>query len=198
MANLFDKVKKIFGNKKVEKHEVVNLPELAKELKELEKIDSKLEGLTKRRELIRKVLVSSGKKAMVNLYDETNIFPGTVKIVAKSRSFQFITSDRYSEIDENRFKELTKKFSNEIAEEKTTYSFNNEILQKYKDVISDLLLKSKKIKDEDKEKLLTSHTIYMVKKGTINKLAKFASDCKTTIAKMVDEISPIFSIKSTK
>jgi len=62
------------------------------------------------------------------------------------------------------------------------------------DHISEILMKSKKLSDEEKENLLESETSYLVKKGTIKELYSHTNK----INDIVDDIQPIFSIKAVQ
>jgi len=198
MANLFAAAKENGSTKaKVEKHEVVGMPQFEKTLAQLEDIDAKMAELTAKRAILDEEIREAGKDAMINLYEKKGVFPGTLKIVAGERSFQFITSDRYLKVDKDRYAELVEMFGQEIAEEKTRFFFNNAILEKYQDVISDMILKNKKIADEDKAKLIESETTYTVKKGTINNLSNIARKYKANVQRMIEEVKPIFSVKIT-
>jgi hypothetical protein len=198
MANLFAAAKENGSTKaKVEKHEIVEMPQFAKTLAKLEDIDTKMAELAATREILDSEIREAGKDAMINLYEKKGAFPGTLKIVAGERSFQFITSDKYLKVDKDRYAELVEMFGQEIAEEKTRYFFNNAILEKYQDVISDMILKNKKIADEDKAKLIESETTYTVKKGTINNLATLGKKFKANVQRMIEEVRPIFSVKIT-
>jgi len=198
MANLFDKAKATGATKKVEKHEVVNMPQFTKTLKSISEIDIEIAELQAKREILDSEIREAGKDAMINLYTAKKTFPGTLKCVAGEGSFQFISSDKYIKLDADRYNELKGTFGAELVEEKTRYFFNNEILEKYQNVISDLIQNCKKIEQADKDNLLESETSYSIKKGTINNLAKLAGDFKTTIGNLVSEIRPVFMVKITK
>jgi len=61
-----------------------------------------------------------------------------------------------------------------------------------------MILKSKKIADADKAKLIESETTYTIKKGLINELATLGKKFKADVKKMVEEIRPIFNVKMTE
>lgn len=194
MANIFDKAKKA-EPKKAEKHEIVNLPALEKSLSEMAEIDVKMAELEARRAILDSEVRDAGKEAMIDLYNKKRSFPGTLKIVAGKMNFQFITQDRYKKIDEERSAELVKTYGENIVEEETIYSFNTAILMKHMDHISELLMGSKKLSEEDKENLLTSETTYAVKKGTLKDLFTFKT-VKKSVEGIIEDIQPIFNVKS--
>jgi len=194
MANIFDKAKKA-EPKKAEKHEIVNLPALEKSLTEMAEIDAQMAELEARRAILDSEVRDAGKEAMIELYNKKRSFPGTLKIIAGKMNFQFITQDRYKKIDEERSAELVKTYGENIVEEETIYSFNTAILMKHMDHISELLMGSKKLSEEDKENLLTSETTYAVKKGTLKDLFTFKA-VKKSVEGIVEDIQPIFNVKS--
>lgn len=199
MANLFDKAKENGTSKtKVEKHEVIEMPQFSKQLEKLANIDAQMAELQATRDLIDSEIREAGKETMISLYEKKGSFPGTLKIVAGEKSFLFITSDKYLKVDKERYEELVEMFGPEVVEEKTKYFFNNAILEKYQEVISDMILKSKKIADADKAKLIESETTYTIKKGLINELGTLGKKFKADVKKMVEEIRPIFNVKMTE
>jgi ABC-type phosphate/phosphonate transport system substrate-binding protein len=85
-------------------------------------------------------------------------------------------------------------YGEDIAEENTTYTMDSKLIEKYGEVISDLIYGSKKIADDDKEKLIEAVTSYTVKKGTITKLNEFGG----TVQEMIEEVKPVFQMKNIK
>jgi len=193
-TNIFDKAKKTGATKKVEKHEVVNLPELEANVIKLTEINAKLAELEAEKAVIDGTIREAGKDAMISLFNTKKSFPGTLKIVTGAASYQFITSDRYLKIDEDRYNELSETYGEEIVEEDTKFSFNTAVLMKHMEHISGLLMGSKVLSQEDKDNLLESETSYSVAKGTIKELMKYGND----VEPIIEDIRPIFSIKSVQ
>ncbi len=195
MANLFDKAKSTSA-KKAEKHEVVELPKLEKTVAEMVSLNVKIAELMARKEMLDAEMREAGKEAMIRLYNGKKNFPGTLKIKAGKMNYQFITSDRYKTIDEDGFNELSKTYGKTIVERETIYSFNTVILEKHMDHISDILMSSTKLSQEDKDNLLESKTSFSVKKGAIKELFGFKG--VKTVDAIVEDIQPVFSIKSVQ
>ena len=111
MANLFDKAKENGTSKtKVEKHEVIEMPQFTKQLEKLANIDAQMAELQATRDLIDSEIREAGKETMISLYEKKGSFPGTLKIVAGEKSFLFITSDKYLKVDKERYEELVEMF----------------------------------------------------------------------------------------
>ena len=194
MATLFDKTKQKGVTKKAETHEVVILPELENDIQKIVNLKAQIAELEATLTIADSTIREAGKDAMVKLYKEKKRFPGTLKVVAGKGSYQFITSDRYIKIDEERHNELAQQYGPELVEENTVYSFNTEILENHMEHISDLLMSSEILSEREKEDLLNAVTSYTVKKGTIKDLANITDD----IEGIVTDIQLVFSVKSVQ
>ena len=194
-TNMFDNAKQKKATAKKETHEIVNLPEIEDSVLKIIELNAKIAELEAERETVDSEIREKGKDAFIKLYEERKKFPGTLKVVAGSANFQFITSDRYKKIDEDGFEELSEKYGDEIVSEETKFSFNTAILMKHKDHISNLLMNSKVLSEADKENLLESEITYTVKKGVIKDLFSFI---KKGVNSIVADIQPVFSIKSVQ
>jgi len=194
-TNIFDKAKKA-EPKKEETHEIVSIPEIERHLEQIAGINVKLAELEAEKALLDSEIRDAGKEAMVDLYNKKKTFPGTLKIVAGKMSFQFITSDRYKMVDRERFDVLAALYGRGIVDEENVYSFNTAILTKHMDHISEILMSSPKLTAEEKENLLNCETVLSVKKGTIKNL--FALDNVENVGSVVDDIQPVFSVKSVQ
>ena len=109
-------------------------------------------------------------------------------------SFMFIPTDRYLKIDEERYTELVDQFGEKIAEEVTTYTMDSALVEKYGEIISDLISNCGDIPENDKERLINIACSYTVKKGTIQALDKFEG----TIPELLEEIKPVYQLKGIK
>ena len=195
MANLFETAPEKGKAKKANNDVVVKLPALEDDLTRIAEIDAAIDELTLERNGLDANVRDTAKTSMLDLYNKKGTFPGTLKIESDTMAFQFITSDRYEKIDEDRFNELAKMFGTNAVEKTEVYLFNNELLPKYMQVISDMISKSKGIEDSDKGSLINKTVSYTVKKGLVKDLMPLVKKSKKTLAVVVDEIRPVFSIK---
>jgi len=141
-----------------------------------------------------------GIEQMAAKYDKDGKFPGSFNIKAikekESASFMFITQDSYAKIDEERAEELKKKFGESIIKETTTFSLRSDLVEKYSQVLSDLISNSKDITDEDKDELIQAATVISVAPGTIENLKSIKGKNKTS--DILEEIVPTFQVKGVK
>ena len=194
--DIIDKTLKNSLTQTVNKNITVNLPELESALKRLSKINEKIEELEKEKSILDTVIRTTGKKTMINLYNKTKKFPGTLQIISKRFNFKFVTFNRYKKIDKEDYDELIKTYGSNVAEEITDISFNTAILMKHKKHISKLLMGSKELTEEEKENILVSNKSYLIKNGLIENLFDNIKTIKNDVSKIIDDIEPVFSIKS--
>ena len=196
--NLFKTAATSATKKVVNKHQIVAIDnKFAKDLARISDIDATIAELEAERKGLDSDVREEAKSSMLTEYDNSKKFPGTLQIEAGNMTFQFITMDKYLKIDVDRSAELSAKYGEEVVEEKTTYKFNNEMLEKYNEEISEALLGSNKIADEDKEKLIESETAYGVAKGVVKELRE-PRLAKHDINELVADLAPIFAIKGIK
>lgn len=202
MANLFEKAKNSTSTpvKKNDKVEVnVNEKGFYTSLSRLAKINAQMDDLKAEAVILSAEVKSKGISEFQKLYKEKKKFPGSFVIKSSldkvpTASMMFIPVDKYITIDAERAKELKKEYGNEIVSEKTVYTMDADLVEKYGDVISNLIENCKKIATEDKEKLISAVVEYGIAKGTISELHAFDKDMNT----MIEDIKPIFQLKNIK
>jgi hypothetical protein len=110
----------------------------------------------------------------------------------------FLPTDKYITINEDRAAELVETFGESAVEEKTSFSFDNEMIDKYGEVISQLIESCPDISEEDKEKIIKATVSYSVAKGTIDKLKSYSEESGLEIVSILDEVKPVIAIKNVE
>lgn len=105
----------------------------------------------------------------------------------------FIPSDKYLKVSESKAEELREKYGDEIVSEQTTFAFNAEMLEKYGEVISKLIMESEDIDEKDKEKIITATTTYNIAKGTIDSLATYGK-----VNEVMEDVNPVVMLKNVE
>jgi argonaute-like protein implicated in RNA metabolism and viral defense len=103
----------------------------------------------------------------------------------------FIPTDRYITITEARAEELQDAYGEDIVEEKTVFSFDSSMIEKYGEILSRMIEESEEIADKDKEKIIRASTTYSIAKGTIDNFTKLGS-----VAELFEMTKPVVSIKN--
>ena len=149
-------------------------------------------------DIISDELRDVAKEEWVKLYDRTGKNPGSVMIEGvkdndDTAQFMYVPSDKYISINSERAEELVEAYGEEIVEEKTTYSFDNDMIEKYGEVLSRMIEESTEISERDKEKIIKAVTVYSIAKGTIDSFTKYGE-----VSEMMENTRPVVSLKNVE
>lgn len=204
--NLFKaaKEKGATASPKVQKQEIViKDAKFHLNLSRLVEVNRQIDELSAESTILSAEVKERSIQEFINLYNNEGKYPGSFLIKAEGMkktpvaSLMFIPTDKYIKIGEDRYNELTEEFGEHIVTEKTTYTMNADLIEKYGEIISDLIGNCKKIDEEDKKKLISAVTSYEVTKGTISELTDEKYK-KFTVEHMLTEIKPVYQVKNLK
>ena len=163
----------------------------------LEQLNDTMKSAKAKADMISDELRDLGKSEWAQLYEQTGKNPGSVMLEHVSNDdtaqFMFVPTDKYITINEDRAEELKDTYGDEIVEEKTTFSFDETMIEKYGEVLSELIENSDEIEDKDKEKIIKATTSYSVAKGTISKFKKYGE-----VVEMMETVKPVIAIKNVE
>lgn len=209
MANLFNKAKSKSTEKKTKSNDKSHVIPKFESPVEMAEFHAKLVKLATLKEQIDKLEAeikdADGYVRDLGLSEFSNLIERTGKressfILASEQgaSVMVVVQDKYKNINEERAEYLKETYGEEVVDEQTTYKFNNEVLERNQEVISELIENCDKISKEDKENLITGETKYSVKKGFIDTIYKFSKDKKVGVATILAEVEPQLQLKSPK
>ncbi|HRG29354.1 MAG TPA: hypothetical protein PLJ00_15760 [Chitinophagales bacterium] len=190
-TNLFGKAKEAAPATAPKKsdYELVIVPELNDGIAEL----SQIRNLLKEKEGIASVLEeeikTQARAKYIELYLRDKRNPKSFLIAgsaAAKNKFLIQVQDKYTKVTPEREEALVAEYGEEVLDEKTKYVFNPDLLQKYMQEISDLIMNCKKISAEDKENLILAERTVTIKKGMIDTAAT-----QKDLGKFITNISPI-------
>ena len=149
-------------------------------------------------DLISDELKDIAKDKWAAQYESTKVNPESVMIVQDNANgdtaqFMFVPTDKYISINEERAEELKEAYGDDIVEEKTTFSFDNDMIEKYGEVLSMLIENCDEITEADKEKIIKAVTTYSVAKGTIDKFNQYGE-----VVEMIETVKPGVAIKNVE
>ncbi len=203
MANLFAKAKKASPAKttKAKEQKVripVEDPDFFDKVSKLEELNDSMKSAKAKADLISDELKGIAKDKWVELYQDTKKNPESVMIVQENAvgdtaQFMFVPTDRYITINEERAEELKETYGDEIVDEKTTFSFDDTMIEKYGEILSELIENCDEIPTKDKEKIIKAVTTYSVAKGTIDKFLVYGE-----AAELMETVKPVVAIKNVE
>ena len=118
---------------------------------------------------------------------------GTLKLHTKTgANVRIIPTTRFKVMTADQATYLRKIGYDWAIEEETTYSFNQRILKKHMDKISQLIQECEDIPEDDKNRLFTAKTKYLVKKTNIN------TDKRFSLPSLIRDLGRVFMLKCPK
>jgi hypothetical protein len=201
MANLFAKAAKSAPKKAKGKDEKVRIrvkdASFFDKVSKLEALNDQMKSAKAKADMLADEIKEVSKSEWANLYDKTGKNPGSVMIEAVSgedtAQVMFLPTDKYITITEDRADELRDAYGDEIVEEKTTFSFDNEMIEKYGEILSALIENSDDIDEDDKERIIKAVTVFSVAKGTIDKLKTYGD-----VTEVMESVRPVVALKNVE
>jgi len=203
MSNLFTKAKKTSTPKKTSAKDkkvrlVVEDSKFFSKVQTLEELQETMKSAKAKADLISDELKDIAKELWADEYEKTKKNPESVMIVQENEkgdtaSFMYVPSDKYISINEERAEELKEAYGEDIVEEKTTFAFDSDMVEKYGEVLSMLIENCDEIKESDREKIIKAVTTYSVAKGTIDKFKQYGD-----VTEMLETVKPVVAIKNVE
>lgn len=198
-SNLFSKAKSVAPKVAKAKDEKTRItiedPSFFDKIEKLEKLQDLMKKSKASADMISDELRDLGKQEWAKLYEKIGKNPGSVMLehvndADDTAQLMFIPTDGYIKINDERAEELRETFGEEIVEEKTTFSFDNEMIEKYGEILSNLIEQSEEITEKDKDKIIKAVTSFSVAKGTIDLFKKYGE-----VDQMIEAVRPIVALK---
>lgn len=202
MGNLFNKAKAAAApkasNPKDSKTRLgVKDGDFFDKIQALEKLQDNLKRDKAKADMLSDEIREISKNKWIEQYEKTGRYPGSVMVEAKKgidlAQTMFVPMDKYITINKDRAESLIEEYGDSIVEEKTTFSFDNDMIEKYGEVISRIIEECDEIDDDDKGKIIKAVQAFSIAKGTIERLKDFGS-----ISTMMEVVKPVVSLKNVE
>ena len=206
-TNLFAKAKKTAAPKaskvKEEKLRIkVKDADFFEKVERLEQLQESMKRDKAAADILNDELKEIAVSEWAKVYDKTSKNPGSVMLEARPgvdiSQLMFVPSDRYLSINEDRANSLIETYGEEAVEEKTTFSFDSEMVDKYGEVLSELINSCDDIDEDDKERIIKATRSFSVKKGAIDKFKEFADEADVQVLTIVEEFKPVVALKNVE
>lgn len=201
MANLFAKARKSAPKTTKAKDEKVRITiedaSFFDKIEKLESLNDQMKSAKAKADMISSEVKELGKSEWSKFYTEAGKNPGSVMLEnikgEDVAQVMFVPTDRYVTINEDRADELRENYGDEIVEENTTFSFDSKMIEKYGEVLSNLIMDSDDIADADKDKIIKATTKFSVAKGTIDKFSDYGD-----VEEIMETVRPVVALKNVE
>lgn len=188
-TNLFAAATKVKETIKKTDKKVLDAPELGSKIQKYAELKQLIDSATGELKMIEGDIKTTGKELFMAEYLKYKNTPDNFKIKdSTGNSCMLIVMDKYTIVDESKAAILGN--YDGLLAENVVYKFNAELVEKYGQVLSELILNSANIDDIDKGNLITGEKSYSVAKGSIDRLMQF-NDPK----QVFELINPIVALK---
>lgn len=201
--SLFKKAKtaavKDSGKPKDEKVRIkISDPDFFDKIEAMEKLQDTIKSAEAKVSMISDEVKDLAKDAWAKQYEKMGKNPGSVMLEATKdedvAQVMFLPMDKYITVNADRADQLREQYGDSIVEEVTTFAFDNEMVDKYGEVISNLIENCDDIDDSDKAKIIKAVTKFNVTKGTIDNLLKYDNDVKD----VMEAVKPVVALKGAE
>jgi hypothetical protein len=177
------------------KRERVQVDGIADEIARYDALKATINNAKAEQEVIGGRLKEIGREKFLDLYEQRGVRPANFDLADGSENILLEVTDKYLKVEPEKA-EILRQFGG-LLEEKTTYEFDSEILEKevsdgmtIGDVVSMLIQDSKLIPDSDKANLIKAKMSMRVPKGTLDRLMDYDNP-----REVFSLISPILALK---
>lgn len=188
-TNLFATATKVKETTKKTDKKVIKSPLLGNKVKRYAELKQLIDNATGELKMIEGDIKMVGKDLFMQEYKQQKSTPDNFKIQDDTgNSCMFICMDKYTIVDEAKAGILTN-FEGLLAEN-IVYKFNAELVEKYGQVLSELILNCPDIDDMDKGNLISGEKTFSVAKGSIDRLMQYDNP-----EQVFELINPIVALK---
>ena len=173
--------------------------EFAEKLEKFATLKSQMDEMKAEMAMSQEFVKAVGIEEFAGLVDEKKINVGSFILASETGGrVMVLPTKKYIKIDESAAENLIEVYGEDIVEETTKYGFNTKVLMRNMEVISDILLGSDQISDNDKENLIEQTTTHAVAKETLDKVYTLAKESGNSIADVIEDIQPVTMLKNAK
>jgi hypothetical protein len=188
-TNLFATATKVKETPKKTDKKVIKAPLLADKVKRYADLKQIIDSATGELKMIEGDIKAVGKDLFMKEYRQQKSTPDNFKIQDETgNTCMLIVMDKYTIVDQTKASILAN-FDGLLAES-VVYKFNAELVEKYGQVLSELILNSADIDDMDKGNLISGEKTFSVAKGSIDRLMQYDNP-----EQVFELINPIIALK---
>jgi hypothetical protein len=201
-TNLFAKAKSTATTKATDKKDSkvrvrIEDSEFFTKVQTLESLQDRMKSDKAKADMISDEIKDLGKEKWAELYQKSGRNPGSIMLESvkaeDTAQVMFVPSDKYITVSSERAEVLREQFGEDIIEEKTTFSFDNDMIEKYGEVLSRLIEESSEISEDDKGKIIKAVTAFSVSKGTIDVMKNYGN-----VSEVMNEVKPVIALKNVE
>ena len=174
-------------------------PGISQKLKRVTEIREVMADMEAEGKMLEGQVKEIGKEKFLGLYAKDKVNPGSFILEGEQGGrMMCIVMDKYLSIDSDRADELKQNFGQDTVTTTVEYSFEASLLEKYEEVLSELISNCPLITEEDKANLIVAKPKFSVAKGMIQRLGAIAGNRPERMGAIMNCIQPVIQLKNSK
>ena len=171
-VNLFAAGTKVKETAKKPEKKLIPVPVLDGKIKKFLELKATIKGATAEMKMVEGDIKTAGKEIFMKEYRNQKSIPDNFNMQDKTgAAVMLIVQDKYTLVEAEKL-EVLQKFDGLISEN-VVYKIDPEMVEKYGEILSNMIMKSKDIAADDKPRLITGELTYSVAKGSIDRLLNY-------------------------
>lgn len=173
--------------------------EFAEKLAKFANLKAQMDELEAELAMSKEFVKNVGVEEYVKLVEKNKTNPGSFIVSSeKGGRVMVLPVKKYKMLDSATAENLTETYGEGVVKETTTFGFNSEVLMRNMDAISDLIMNSEVLTEEDKENLIEAKSTFAIESDTLDKVYTLSKESNRTIIEVIEDFAPQFQLKNAK
>ena len=113
-----------------------------------------------------------GSQKWLELYEQSGTNPNSINLIDGDETIMLQVKDAYKKVEPEKKVILQENYP-DLVETTVVFTFNDTLLDKYGEVVFNLIKNSKEIAEQDKDNLIKGESTTKIKKGSIDKILNY-------------------------
>jgi len=155
-----------------EKRQGVAIDGIESDISRYEELKAIMKNAKAESDLIGGRIKEVGSQKWLELYEQSGTNPNSINLIDGDETIMLQVKDAYKKVEPEKKAILQENYP-DLVETIVVFTFNDTLLDKYGEVVFNLIKNSKEIAEQDKENLIKGESTTKIKKGSIDKILNY-------------------------
>lgn len=155
-----------------EKRQGVAIEGIESDISRYEELKAIMKNAKAESDLIGGRIKEVGSQKWLELYEQSGTNPNSIDLIDGDETIMLQVKDGYKKVEPEKRAILQENYP-DLLETTIVYTMDTALLDKYGEVITNLINNSKDIEEKDKDKLVKGESTTIIKKGSIDKILNY-------------------------
>jgi hypothetical protein len=155
-----------------EKRQGVAIEGIESDISRYEELKAIMKNAKAESDLIGGRIKEVGSQKWLELYEQSGTNPNSINLIDGDETIMLQVKDAYKKVEPEKKVILQENYP-DLVETTVVFTFNDTLLDKYGEVVFNLIKNSKEIAEQDKDNLIKGESTTKIKKGSIDKILNY-------------------------